>query len=238
MTRPSRAVRTAAWSSTALPTPKTDFLTARTGFVVLHPLKGVVGNAVEVEHVDGKVEKSKFPARVNPIQPFLHIRALTHEFTPGIKATVRFEGDTWEMEDHRNWTDASFKTYVRPLALPWPYTLTAGESVKQSVKVTLCGNSNQGRQLRRREERWDQARHGDAGEPAAGRPRHAGRGDRSRGAAARPAQACGAAVPAVPIRPACGARLEGVVRLSRVVRADRRRLRARGRGRKPRRLQV
>ena len=30
---------------------------------------------VEVEHVDGKVEKSKFPARVNPIQPFLHIRA-------------------------------------------------------------------------------------------------------------------------------------------------------------------
>ncbi len=125
-------------------TPKTDFLTARTGFVVLHPLKGVVGNAVEVEHVDGKVEKSKFPARVNPIQPFLHIRALTHEFTPGIKATVRFEGDTWEMEDHRNWTDASFKTYVRPLALPWPYTLTAGESVKQSVKVTLSGTATKG----------------------------------------------------------------------------------------------
>ena len=23
------------------------------------------------------------------------------------------------MEDQRNWTDASFKTYVRPLALPW-----------------------------------------------------------------------------------------------------------------------
>ncbi len=125
-------------------TPKTDFLTARTGFVVLHPLKGVVGNAVEVEHVDGKVEKSKFPARVNPIQPFLHIRALTHEFTPGIKATVRFEGDTWEMEDHRNWTDASFKTYVRPLALPWPYTLKAGESVKQSVSVTLTGAAPKG----------------------------------------------------------------------------------------------
>ena len=27
-------------------------------------------------------------------------------------------GDSFEMEDHRNWTDASFKTYVRPLALP------------------------------------------------------------------------------------------------------------------------
>ena len=44
------------------------------------------------------------------------------------------EGDTFEMEDHRNWTDASFKTYVRPLALPWPYTPPAGQAVSQSVK--------------------------------------------------------------------------------------------------------
>lgn len=122
-------------------TPKTDFLTARTGFVVLHPLKGVAGNAVEVEHTDGKIEKSTFPEQVNPIQPFLLIRSLTHEVLPGLKATVRMEGDAWEMEDHRNWTDASFKTYVRPLALPWPYTLKAGEVVKQSIKVSLSGKA-------------------------------------------------------------------------------------------------
>jgi hypothetical protein len=127
------------FSATA--TPKTDFLTARTGFVVLHPLKGVVGNAVEVEHVDGKIEKAKFPERVNPIQPFLNIRALTHEVMPGVKAAVRFEGDTFEMEDHRNWTDASFKTYVRPLIRPWPYTLKAGEPVTQSISVKLTGNA-------------------------------------------------------------------------------------------------
>ncbi len=122
-------------------TPKTDFLTARTGFVVLHPLKGVVGKEVEVEHVDGTIAKSKFPEHVNPVQPFLHIRALTHAVMPGVKATVRFEGDTWEMEDHRNWTDASFKTYVRPLALPWPYTLKAGETITQAVKVSLSGKT-------------------------------------------------------------------------------------------------
>jgi hypothetical protein len=120
-------------------TPRTDFLTARTGFVVLHPLKGVVGHAVEVEHTDGTIEKSKFPEAVNPIQPFLLIRSLTHEVLPGLKAVVRMEGDAWEMEDHRNWTDASFKTYVRPLALPWPYTLKSGEAVKQSVTLTLRG---------------------------------------------------------------------------------------------------
>ncbi|HWH49148.1 MAG TPA: hypothetical protein VN664_15205 [Burkholderiales bacterium] len=119
--------------------PRTDFKTARTGFVVLHPLKGVAGFPVEVEHVDGKMVKDKFPELVNPIQPFLNIRALTHEVMPGLKATVRMEGDTYEMEDHRNWTDASFKTYVRPLVRPWPYTLKAGEEVQQSIKVKLGG---------------------------------------------------------------------------------------------------
>jgi hypothetical protein len=124
--------------------PKTDFKTARTGFVVLHPLKGVAGFPVEVEHVDGRIVKDRFPELVNPIQPFLNIRALTHEVMPGLKATVRMEGDTFEMEDHRNWTDASFKTYVRPLVLPWPYTLKAGEIVKQSTKVRLSGSASGG----------------------------------------------------------------------------------------------
>ena len=119
--------------------PKTDFLTARTGFVVLHPLKGVAGFPVDIGHVDGRKVRSKFPELVNPIQPVLDIRSLTHEVMPGLRATVLMEGDTFEMEDHRNWTDASFKTYVRPLIRPWPYTLKAGEVVKQSIKVTLSG---------------------------------------------------------------------------------------------------
>src|SRR3954469_12942380 len=126
---------------TATALPKTDFLTARTGFVVLHPLKGVAGQPVEIEHVDGKKVESKFPALVNPIQPVLDIRSLTHEIMPGLKFTVRMEGDTFEMEDHRNWSDASFKTYVRPLSRPWPYTLEAGEPVKQAIKITLSGGA-------------------------------------------------------------------------------------------------
>jgi hypothetical protein len=128
-----------AFRATAV--PRTDFLTARTGFVILHPLRGVVGHPVHVEHVDGTAQSATFPELVDPVQPFLNIRALTHEVVPGLKATVRFDGDTWEMEDHRNWTDASFKTYVRPLARPWPYTLKAGEPVTQSVTVTLRGGA-------------------------------------------------------------------------------------------------
>jgi len=64
---------------TATATPETDFLTNRTGFVVLHPLEGVAGKPVKVLHVDGSSEKSRFPKFINPVQPFYHIHALSHE---------------------------------------------------------------------------------------------------------------------------------------------------------------
>ncbi|MGH6960818.1 MAG: hypothetical protein ACREE7_10060, partial [Dongiaceae bacterium] len=123
----------------ATATPHTDFLTNRAGFIVLHALQGVAGCPVEILHVDGRKVKDRFPAIVNPMQPFEDIRALSHEVMPGVWATCRMEGDTFEMEDHRNWTDASFKTYVRPLALPWPYTLPAGSEIRQSVSLTFAG---------------------------------------------------------------------------------------------------
>ena len=119
--------------------PRRDFLTNRTGFVVLHPLQGVVGRPVKVEHVDGSVTNSHFPERVNPDCPYRNIRALSHEVLPGVWARCVMEGDAYEMEDHRNWTDASFKTYVRPLARPWPYILPAGQEFRQSVTLGFSG---------------------------------------------------------------------------------------------------
>jgi len=40
--------------------------------------------------------------------------------------TISFEGDVFETEDQRNWTDASFKTYCPPLRLPYPRPFEAG----------------------------------------------------------------------------------------------------------------
>jgi hypothetical protein len=116
-----------------------DFVTCRTGFVVLHALAGVVGEPVTVEHVDGRVVESTFPALVNPACPFMDIRALTHTLSSGVRVACRMEGEAFEMEDHRNWMDASYKTYVRPLAKPWPYTLKKGEAFRQTVTLTLTG---------------------------------------------------------------------------------------------------
>lgn len=114
-----------------------DFTTNRTGFVVLHPIDGVAGAPCTVEHVDGRIVETRFPELIDPVQPMMDLRALTHAFAPGHRVTCRMEGDTFEMEDQRNWTDASYKTYVRPLALPWPYVLRPVESLSQRVTLSV-----------------------------------------------------------------------------------------------------
>ncbi|MEQ8652172.1 MAG: hypothetical protein RIC87_06875 [Kiloniellales bacterium] len=121
--------------------PVTDFLTNRTGFVVLHGVDGIAGQPVEVLHVDGSLEQTRFPELIDPKQPIEDIRALTHEVQPGLKAVCTMEGDSFEMEDQRNWTDASYKTYVRPLSKPFPYTLPAGEPLEQAVTLRLEGKA-------------------------------------------------------------------------------------------------
>jgi len=55
------------------------------------------------------------------------------------------EGDSFEMEDQRNWTDASYKTYLRPLGLPFSYTSMRGEDIEQSVTISFSGKSTAAR---------------------------------------------------------------------------------------------
>ena len=116
----------------------TNFLTNRTGFVVLHPA-GAAGKPARVTETTGRGYDTRFPELIDPVQPMMNLRAIAHEFAPGARVECRMDGDTFEMEDQRNWTDASYKTYVRPLALPWPYTLGNGEPLDQSVSLTVTG---------------------------------------------------------------------------------------------------
>ncbi|MBV9529819.1 MAG: hypothetical protein JO283_01785 [Bradyrhizobium sp.] len=126
-------------------TPLSDFLTNRAGFVVLHPLAGTVGRPVEVVHTDGKKEKRNFPKFISPGQPIFEIRSLKHEPISGVAVTVLMEGNKFEMEDHRNWMDASYKTYVCSLLDPWPYTLEKGKSFSQSVILIVTGKPQKSR---------------------------------------------------------------------------------------------
>ncbi|TRC97084.1 hypothetical protein FJV76_09980 [Mesorhizobium sp. WSM4303] len=119
--------------------PESDFETNRCGFCILHPIAGLAGSPVTVKHTDGSVVETSLPLLIDPWQPFKDMRAITHQVRPGVSAECRMEGDTFEMEDQRNWSDASYKTYVRPLALPWPYVLPAGQAVRQTVSLRIIG---------------------------------------------------------------------------------------------------
>ncbi|TGQ68442.1 MAG: hypothetical protein E5V49_09105 [Mesorhizobium sp.] len=121
--------------------PDSDFETNRCGFCILHPIAGLAGNPVTVEHTDGNVVDTRLPDLIDPWQPLKDLRAITHEVRPGVVAECRMEGDTFEMEDQRNWSDASYKTYVRPLALPWPYVLPAGEPMRQTIRLRIAGEA-------------------------------------------------------------------------------------------------
>jgi hypothetical protein len=115
------------------------FLRNRIGMCVLHPIDECAGRPCIIETVDGDRAESAFPSLVAPHQPFRNLRAILHEVTPGVEVEVRMEGETFETEDHRNWSDASFKTYGTPLHLPYPVQVREGTVVRQSVTVSLFG---------------------------------------------------------------------------------------------------
>jgi D-apionolactonase len=131
--------------------PLTPFVTARCGFAVLHPIDGIAGQPAIVEHVDGSQQHATFPDLILPAQPFKDIRAIQHHVTPAITARCRMNGDIFEMEDQRNWSDASYKTYVRPLALPWPYVMEQGVTNRQSVELEITRSQQSSQTPARRE---------------------------------------------------------------------------------------
>jgi D-apionolactonase len=124
---------------------KTTFLRNRIGFCVLHPIRECAGVLARQTRSDGHAMECRFPTNIEPQifgqASFQDLRAVAHEIEPGIWAEVTFEGEVFEMEDQRNWTDASFKTYCTPLILPFPVEIPAGTRVQQRVCFRLAAVS-------------------------------------------------------------------------------------------------
>src|SRR5438105_1139218 len=73
-----------------------------------------------------------------PLPPFLSLRAIRHAAgEDGRMLEIRFEGDVFELEDQRNWSDGSFKTFCTPLALSFPRQINAGDRICQKVSLRL-----------------------------------------------------------------------------------------------------
>lgn len=120
-------------------TARSNFWRNRIGFCILHPAF-LAGSKCRVKHVGGREEDAIFPGdfvSTQPVVPFADMQSVSHQVTPGIWAEVTFSGDIFEMEDQRNWTDSSFKTFCPPLRLPYPLEVQAGTKISQSIVIRL-----------------------------------------------------------------------------------------------------
>jgi hypothetical protein len=116
---------------------RSTFARNRIGLCVLHPLAGWIDRFAIVEQTDGAPDEVIFPKDVSPHQVMRGVRAIRNEVAPGLIADLRFEGEVFETEDQRNWSDASFKTYGTPVDLPKPVVIEAGTRIAQRVTLTL-----------------------------------------------------------------------------------------------------
>jgi D-apionolactonase len=121
-----------------------SFRTNRIGICVLHPIQECVGKRYETTSADGETRQGLFPSIVSLASPILDFRALRHEISPGVFAEFQFEGDIFETEDQRNWTDASFKTFSTPLRMPHPWLVRKGDRVFQAVRLRISGCPHSG----------------------------------------------------------------------------------------------
>src|SRR5436190_7454822 len=119
---------------------KSTFRRNRIGFCVLHPIRECSGAIARASYPDANQRELVFPKVLTPEQPvpgFQDLTRLAHEIEPGLWAEVKFEGDLFEMEDQRNWIDASFKTFCTPLRLPFPFVVEASARVEQVITLSL-----------------------------------------------------------------------------------------------------
>jgi len=118
----------------------------RIGVCVLHPWRSYVGAAYEAATPHGS-RRGVFPARIAPqaridgaLQPIIEaFSGLAVRFPGGQVLDLALHGELFELEDQRNWTDASFKTYPTPLSRSQPRRMSAGERVRQRVVLRITG---------------------------------------------------------------------------------------------------
>jgi D-apionolactonase len=119
-----------------------DMLYNRVGFCVLLPWRETAGRPFRGHTPDGPVA-GKLPRFIAPQR--IANGQYTGLFPPVARLEVDveldgtvvfdFEGDLFEVEDQRNWGDASFKIYCTPLAVPRPRRLRKAQQLAQAVSV-------------------------------------------------------------------------------------------------------
>jgi len=116
-----------------------DFRRNRIGFCLLHPLE-MAGCCVTLEKPEG-AEETIFPELIQPGDPFTDMQGMTVSLGETLGFSLRFEGDLFQTEDQRNWTDGSYKTFCTPLARPYPVEVSRGTKIRQRIVLEVVAES-------------------------------------------------------------------------------------------------
>ncbi len=120
---------------------------AKIGICVHHPTDGFAGQPYHGAAPGGPVD-GPLPDAIGPqihqddgtdlplFEPVSDL-AVTHE--SGGVVRFEFSGDLWEMEDQRNWTDASYKSASTPASLGYHHEAAAGDQFDQQVVIRAAG---------------------------------------------------------------------------------------------------
>lgn len=116
----------------------------RIGFCLLQPIPALAGRALELRGASG-TSADRYPEEIAPQvyvggdpQPLYDrsFAGLTSELADGTRLEAVFEGDEFEIEDQRNWSDASYKIYGTPLRLGFPFDAEPDREFRQRVVLT------------------------------------------------------------------------------------------------------
>jgi D-apionolactonase len=119
-----------------------DFMRNRLGLCLLHPIADLAGKPCKLSLSGGTRVISAFPKDISASQPFKNLSGISHTLNNGQIFEVKFKGEVFETEDHRNWSDASYKTYCTPIELPFPVTVSKGEQLEQEISISLSGSAS------------------------------------------------------------------------------------------------
>lgn len=119
----------------------------RLGLAIIHPVASHAARRFRTIGTDGVEREQVFPLAVGPqvirdgalrglCPPY---QSLAVDLDGGAVLELAFEGDEFEMEDERNWTEYGFKSYSGPFARGWPLYLDPETPVEQSVSISYMG---------------------------------------------------------------------------------------------------
>lgn len=121
------------------------FRYCKIGFNVHHGLRAHAGRGFRLRSLDGE-HAGSFDAALEPqLVRDGTLTAMTPHFDrldidlAGATATFSFDGDRFEMQDHRNWCDANWKTYGTPLEHGFPMVIEEGSELYQRVALSVSG---------------------------------------------------------------------------------------------------